>query len=91
MSIPALHIVEGRFDSVSVKKWMDHHWHWSLYASAIYLLTIYVGSRLMRNRKPFQLRRGKESRGGEEEGRRVEAGRREVRSDGGSFAWLHGN
>ena len=57
MSLPALHGIEGRFDSVSVKKWMDHNWHWSLYASAIYLLTIYAGSRLMRNKKPFQLRR----------------------------------
>lgn len=57
MSIPALFKFENRFDSVSVKKWMDRNWHWSLYASVIYALLTCAGWVYMQNKPAYRLRR----------------------------------
>lgn len=37
-------------------KWMQCNWHWSFYASLIYVLLIFSVRRKMRNQDPFKLR-----------------------------------
>lgn len=36
--------------------WMGRNWTWSIYASLIYIFTIFSVQRLMKDRQPFQLR-----------------------------------
>lgn len=49
--------IELSFDERRVIPWMRGHWHWSFYYSALYLVAIYAGTAIMRNREPFKLRR----------------------------------
>lgn len=37
-------------------KWMQSNWHWSIYASFIYVLVIFTVQRKMRSQDPFKLR-----------------------------------
>lgn len=52
-----LYTIEISFDERRAISWMRSHWHWSFYYSIAYLLLIYVGQRIMRDRKPYNLRR----------------------------------
>ena len=52
-----LHQMESQFDEKKVIPWMNKHWHWSFYFSALYLFFVWYGERLMRTRKPYDLRR----------------------------------
>lgn len=38
-------------------KWMEENWHYSAYASIVYMLVIFSLERTMRTREPFKLRR----------------------------------
>ena len=49
--------IETQFDEKKAIPWMNAHWHWSFYFSALYLLLIYLGQRYMKDRKPYNLRR----------------------------------
>lgn len=51
-----LHKIEVSFDERRVIPWMRSHWLWSFYYSAIYLILIYVGQKVMKNRKSYNLR-----------------------------------
>ena len=44
-------------DLNSCRRWMGRHWDLSLYASALYVLLIFMGQSWMKNRRPFSLRR----------------------------------
>ena len=48
---------ESQFDEKKAIPWMTAHWHWSFYISALYLLFVWYGERIMRNHQPFNLRR----------------------------------
>lgn len=48
--------IELSFNERRVIPWMQSHWHWSFYYSAIYLILIFLGQRFMKDRKPFDLR-----------------------------------
>lgn len=53
-----LHIFQfEKYDHTVWHDWMHRHWDVSLYASAIYVLLIFLGERVMRDREPFRLRR----------------------------------
>ena len=52
-----LHNVELRFDERRAIPWMNSHWHWSFYYSALYLTLIYAGQKYMKNKQPYNLRR----------------------------------
>jgi elongation of very long chain fatty acids protein 6 len=52
-----LHTIELSFDERRVIPWMRGHWHWSFYYSIAYLFLVFAGQRLMRDRKPYNLRR----------------------------------
>lgn len=39
------------------RQWMYTHWHWSVYASAAYLLIVFYGQWWMRDRQPLKLRK----------------------------------
>lgn len=41
----------------SWRQWMYSHWHWSIYASMIYVAVVFAGQAIMRNREPFKIRR----------------------------------
>ncbi len=49
--------LELSFNERKVIPWMRGHWHWSFYYSAIYLMLIVLGQRIMRDRKSYDLRR----------------------------------
>jgi elongation of very long chain fatty acids protein 6 len=44
------------FDLTKSRKWFWKNWTLTLYISAVYVILIYVGQRVMKNRAPFQLR-----------------------------------
>ena len=50
--------IEERFDEKRSLEWMHNYWWMSFVFSAMYLLLIYIGTKAMENRKPFDLRRG---------------------------------
>ncbi len=50
--------IEQNFDDRSTIEWMQNYWWLSFVFSAIYLLLVYVGTTAMKNREPFDLRRG---------------------------------
>lgn len=39
------------------RQWMFSHWHWSVYASGIYLMIVFYGQYWMQDRQPFKLRK----------------------------------
>jgi len=41
---------------ISSLRWMEQNWHYSVYASAIYLVTIFTLLNVMKTRTPFKLR-----------------------------------
>ena len=49
--------IEDRFDIDSAMEWLDRNWYFSCINSAIYVLLLYLGTKWMENRKPFNLRR----------------------------------
>jgi hypothetical protein len=52
-----LHIFEfEKYDHTAWHDWMHKHWDVSLYASATYVVLIFLGQQLMKNRKAFELR-----------------------------------
>ena len=52
-----LRAVEARFDERKVISWMQKYWTLSIVFSVVYLLFIYYGTKWMKNRKAFSLRR----------------------------------
>lgn len=46
---------ERAFDSVRSTRWMQENWFHSISSSFIYVLSIYIGQKLMESRKPFRL------------------------------------
>ncbi len=50
--------IEQHFDDEKSIQWMHDYWWLSFVFSGIYLLLIVVGTRAMKNREPFDLRRG---------------------------------
>ena len=50
--------IEERFDRENAWKWMSEYWFWSIIISMAYVGLILVGNRIMKNRSPFDLRRG---------------------------------
>ena len=52
-----LHTIELSFDERRVIPWMRGHWHWSFYYSIAYLILIYAGQKVMKDRQPYNLRR----------------------------------
>lgn len=53
----AMHTIEVSFDERQAIPWMNQHWHWSFYFSALYLFLIYIGRKFMEKRQPYDLRR----------------------------------
>lgn len=51
-----IHKIELSFDERRVIPWMRSHWHWSFYYSAIYLMLIVIGQRIMRDKPRYNLR-----------------------------------
>lgn len=49
-------ILESKFDETRALPWMNKYWWMSFVFSGIYLLSILIGRRVMRDRKPFDLR-----------------------------------
>ena len=49
--------VESRFDHVAALGWMGRYWYFSVIFSATYVLLLLLGTRWMRERKPYNLRR----------------------------------
>lgn len=49
--------IERRFDHKTSMPWMTKYWWLSFVFSALYLVLIFVGQRIMANRKPFDLRK----------------------------------
>ncbi|CAG7825356.1 unnamed protein product [Allacma fusca] len=45
-----------QFELTRWRRWMGRNWNLSLVASALYVILIFTGQRLMKNRKPFQIR-----------------------------------
>jgi len=45
-----------RYDIAKADRWLEENWKFPYYASLIYVVCIYVGQRLMKYRKPFNLR-----------------------------------
>lgn len=52
-----LHYIEDKFDNDAGLAWYHRFWYFSCINSAIYVLLLYVGTRWMKNRKPYNLRR----------------------------------
>ena len=52
-----LHYVEDKFDTDAALAWFGRIWYFSCINSAIYVLLLYVGTRWMKNREPYNLRR----------------------------------
>ena len=48
--------VESRFDHVAALSWGGRYWYYSVLFSATYVLLLYLGTRWMRERKPYNLR-----------------------------------
>ena len=48
--------IERRFDEKVAMPWMNKYWWLSFVFSALYLVLIFVGQKVMANRKPFDLR-----------------------------------
>ena len=38
-------------------KWFEKHWYYSFYLSFVYIVFVYFGTKLMKNRKPYELRK----------------------------------
>ena len=55
--IPLLDLVEERFDSEKSQRWMQENFSLTWYVIVLYLTSIFLGRRWMRDRKPFSLRR----------------------------------
>lgn len=55
--LDVLQRIELRFDEKRAILWMNAHWTWSFVYSAIYLVLVFGGQRIMKNRQPFSLRR----------------------------------
>lgn len=51
-----LHTIEVSFDERRVIPWLRSHWHWSFYFSAIYMILIFLGQRIMKDRTRYNLR-----------------------------------
>ncbi len=49
--------IEKRFDEKKAISWMSAHWTWSFVFCAIYFVLVFGGQRIMRDRKPFDMRR----------------------------------
>ncbi len=45
-----------KFDNVKSRNWMEKNWTVSLYICVVYYILIYVGTRYMKYRKPFELK-----------------------------------
>jgi len=53
-----LHIFEfEKYDHTKWHDWMYRNWNISIYASAIYVILIFLGQHLMKNREPYELRK----------------------------------
>lgn len=39
------------------RQWMFTHWHWSVYASIVYICIVFVGQWLMKDKQPLKLRK----------------------------------
>ena len=50
--------IEQQFDEKSSLRWMHDYWWLSFVFSVTYLLLIFVGTRAMKDREPFDLRKG---------------------------------
>ena len=49
--------LEEQYDPKPFNEWIRENWILSLYASAAYLIVVFIGRRLMEKREPFSLRR----------------------------------
>ncbi|CAD5227224.1 unnamed protein product [Bursaphelenchus xylophilus] len=47
--------METSFDSVASTLWMQENWHHSVSFSALYIISLYAGQKIMEGRKPFLL------------------------------------
>ncbi len=53
-----LHIFQfEKYDHTTWHDWMYRHWNISLYASGVYVILIFLGQYLMKNREPYSLRK----------------------------------
>ena len=49
--------IEWAFDDIKVSKWMRNNWHISIYFSLLYLLSIFLLTRYMSDKRPYDLRK----------------------------------
>jgi len=49
--------LERNFNLSAWRTWFGSYWSLSIYISVVYLCVIFLGQKLMRNRKPFDLRK----------------------------------
>lgn len=54
--LPYISEFEATFDGLPWLDWISNNWHVSLYFTAAYLALIPLGTKWMKNRKPFKLR-----------------------------------
>lgn len=48
---------DAEFDYGDKRRWLRSHWQWTLVVAVGYLAAVFYGQKLMRDRKPFNLKR----------------------------------